>query len=157
MEKAEELVGMLEAALVADTKRYGSVGTAEATARITRVVAQTLERYGFQARMEYPVRYGRRSGFLDVAGTDRGMGRIAVGIEIDRSGKPTSLAKLRAVAAAGGSSIWVRWGVMLPEVEDRPVPPPIYVVRLPLSLRWSARARWWSGAGAGRACLPRRW
>jgi hypothetical protein len=83
-----------------------------ATPTITQCVVEWLRRLGAaSAQVEAPVVYSWRgrpiAGRVDVLGTWPKGGRLAV--EVDRTNKPQSLVKLRALRDDGCRVLWLRW------------------------------------------------
>ena len=95
---------------------FSGLSTRQTTALLTTKVAAILrDLHVGEVHLEHPCpnpivspTTGKlRQGYLDVALIENG--RIAVAIEIDRSNKRSSLAKLEAMQSIGALCIWVRW------------------------------------------------
>ena len=108
------LVGRLQTNLQA--LDFSGLSTRQTTAILTTKVAAILrDLHTGEVRLEHPCpnpivspTTGKlRQGYLDLALIENG--RIAVAIEIDRSNKRFSLAKLEAMKSIGALCIWVRW------------------------------------------------
>lgn len=83
--------------------------------QVTALLADSIgawgEAHGWRVRREVAGRASHpagRRGYLDLICYPRDEPPVA--IEIDRTNKLWSLAKLRAEEASGSSAIWVRWG-----------------------------------------------
>src|SRR6266545_4777701 len=99
MDGIDELLRDLRNALVHETINLEWQLPAFITREVTAVTRAVLEEHGFAVRAELGFGCDRRPGFLDLAAYSGGQLRIA--IEIDRSDKPRSIAKLREAARRG--------------------------------------------------------
>lgn len=93
----------------------------QVTALLADRIGAWSEAQGWQVRREVAGRASHpagRRGYLDLICYP--FDEPPVAIEIDRTNKQWSLAKLRAEAASGSSAIWVRWGYpeRIPKPED---------------------------------------
>ncbi|GAB3857963.1 hypothetical protein ACFPIJ_18695 [Dactylosporangium cerinum] len=94
---------------------FSSATASQVTARLTAEVERWAEHYGFACATEGSVQYYREglfgprwtNGYIDVVGI-RPTG-LSLAVEIDRTDKVRSLAKLASRAADGTVAIWLRW------------------------------------------------
>lgn len=102
-----EALSRLDAVVLRRTQAAGEWCTSALTAALLEW-AQSL---GASVALEVPVRYEWRgrtvAGRVDAVATFRSGMRLAV--EVDRTHKPQSLAKLAVMRAAGCRVLWLRW------------------------------------------------
>ncbi len=133
MDEIGELVRDLTDALMHEIIRLEWQPPAFITREVTAVTRAVLEEHGFAVRAELGFGCDRRPGFLDLAAYRGDQLRIAV--EIDRSDKPRSIAKLQEAARRGLVPLWVRWGHDLPGETGKALPAELCVVEIPIDFR----------------------
>jgi hypothetical protein len=159
-EKEQLLLHDLEQGLRVEAARLGGAIAAEVTRAFTQVATGTLERHGYRARTEAPIRHEGGAGFLDIAGYIPGEEPLRVAIELDGEYRRRSVRKLMAATAVGAIGLWVRWGRTFQPWERLLVPKAFRHVEIRVQygtrtdLRASRGARLGASANVASATAP---